>query len=59
MSYFESTGILIDQLEKDLEARKRKWWEWHKENPVVMKCLKGLHSMPLGVADSIIHIGLL
>ena len=35
MSYFESTGILIEQLERDLEARKRKWWEWHKENPMV------------------------
>lgn len=35
MSYFESTGILIEKLEKDLYARKRKWWEWHKENPMV------------------------
>ena len=35
MSYLESTNILKESLEKSLEERKRKWWEWHKQNPMV------------------------
>ena len=35
MSYIESKNILEDTLVKALEDRKRKWWEWHKQNPMV------------------------
>ena len=35
MSYVESTNVLKESLEQSLEERKRKWWEWHKKNPMV------------------------
>lgn len=27
--------MLEEQLREQLQERKRKWWEWHKENPQV------------------------
>jgi len=27
--------MLEEQLREQLEERKKKWWEWHKENPQV------------------------
>lgn len=26
---------MIEELEKQLEERKQKWWAWHKANPKV------------------------
>jgi len=32
--------ILEEQLRERLEKRKRKWWEWHKRNPLVWEKFK-------------------
>ena len=30
-----SAEIIIEQKKKELQERKLKWWEWHKNNPQV------------------------
>ena len=32
--------MLENQLRERLQERKKKWWEWHKENPQVWEKFK-------------------
>ena len=35
-----SAEIIIEQKKKELQERKMKWWEWHKNNPQVYEKFK-------------------
>jgi len=36
----KSAEIIIEQKKKELQERKMKWWEWHKNNPQVYEKFK-------------------